>query len=274
MKTLNLKEVMNLGGHRRSVNDIATLSEGIYQLGNLIGQMIDEDNNQIINITDDWLYANGKIWRRLATPAAASGVLYGIFEEQPLYPAVSYQSGGQFQVHVERVVRYEWRTSAPAGVAFTDYFNTAVVSTYNPYLTRVEVDSNKTRLDGIEGAWVDISNLLPSLLSGTNAGDYDIASSFYRYKLIGKTLFVSIHLVYNSNSAPQVLDITYPQNFQGKYALNGKVKFYDTYWDDSSGNIGTSAAFLKDTIIQIDRRSPSVLTSNGTLSLQTFVEIA
>lgn len=198
MKKLNLNPTSNLGGHRLSVNDLYTLQQGNDNLGTLIASILGtapsgglviagaeqySTDGSSFQTDAGWLYYNNEIWRIVAVPTTAiptpnTGALYLKLNKAPLNTPVVYQSGAQFQVHVENQAILEWYGSPPSG----DYIPMANVS----------FDNIKAAFAPIEAAWTEIDTALLStyLRPDNDPNKLDAANSFYKYKQIGKTLFL------------------------------------------------------------------------------------
>ena len=198
MKKLNLNPTSNLGGHRLSVNDLYTLQQGTDNLATIIASILgdvpsgglviagaEQYSNDGSSFQTDvgWLYYNNEVWRIVAVPTTAispanTGALYLKLNKAPLNPSVVYQSGTQFQVHIENQAILEWHGSPPSG-------------SYIP-MSNVSFDNIKAAFAPIEAAWTEIDtvNLSTYLRTDNNPVKLDAANSFYKYKQLGKTLFL------------------------------------------------------------------------------------
>lgn len=203
MHKLDLQELSNIGGHRLSVNDLFVLQESIKDVSKLVaellapipatGLMVAGGTNYLHEATNfqidaGWLHQGGELWRVIATPATvitppSTGNLYFRLNKVPVFPTVVYQSGGTFQVHIENQALLEWHAAQPAAAS-------------GNYIVADDVsfDNIKTAFEPLQTGWTSIPTVdLPTLLRPDNdASKLDVNNSYYRYKKIGKTLFLQI----------------------------------------------------------------------------------
>jgi hypothetical protein len=207
MRKLNLSPVANIGGHRLSVDDLATLQNGNNDLASIVagllgsipvGGLIVAGSDAVINtgsafgINAGWLHQGGEMWRVVAVPSTAisppnTGALYFKLNKTPIGTPVVYQSGASFQVHVENTATLEWHATTPIG---TNYIPFAGVSFANIQAAFQPLQSGWTSVPTLELTTYINTDNTPSKLNTT--------SSFYRYKRIGKTMFLQVRAVLNS----------------------------------------------------------------------------
>lgn len=245
MKELVLNESVNLGGHRFSVNDLAQLSAANIQLGQIIGKLVGEEGPggtvlvgvretttaTDISYTGGWIYKGGHMWRvnpLPTTPTVSGHVIifdYKIVNGSPV--TVSYQSGGQFNVHIERQVDILYTTiaNAPTGVLNVDYTLPFYVKfeRLEDLISRTAV--NTTHRQAVEAAWTELQG--PAIALLVQGAVAILADSRIRYKVIGKTALLQVSIVLVSPS-PRNFAIALPTALNIKNVIQPSVVALDT----------------------------------------------
>lgn len=268
MRNLNLSPSVNLGGHRLSVDDLYVLQNGVLDIAKMVAELLGAvpsgglmvaGGDQLFNdgtefsINGGWLYYNGALWR---VPAVATtpivppntGALYFKLNKEPIGSNVVYQSGAQYQVHVENKALLEWHASNPGG----------------SYIPVSNVSFDNVRAATQQTGWVNVpqADLTIYLRPDNNAAKLTAAQSFYRYKQIGKTMLLHVKATINAPSntlwayVPSTQQTTQPRFFA-----------YDTA---PVGNIAP-VVFVTGGVpyFRVDRPDSTV----GEVEFQTFFEL-
>lgn len=273
MRKLNLNPSLNIGGHRLSVDDLSTLQNGQNDLAKVVaellgtvpsGGLIIAGCDAVINtgsafgINAGWLHQGGEAWRVVAVPSTAitppnTGALYFNLNKVPIGSPVIYQSGSSFQVHVENTATLEWHPSAPIG---TNYIPFSGVSFANI----------KAAFAPLQSAWVSIPNaqLTTYINTDNTPSKLDTANSFYRFKKVGKTLFLQVRAVLSNPT--NNIKILFAATNTPQNALNPAVWAVDTVAANNPQKFGYNNTPLPN--FEAARADSTV----GTIDFQTIIE--
>jgi hypothetical protein len=207
MKRLNLDSSVNLGGHKRSVNDLQQLQESIYDSVRALAYAIGGDSASPLILGDFQLRDNGSTFDLEAgcavfynnkvyfvPPAAAQPLsIGGVYKFQivtttgPNNP-VTYQSGVNFNVHLDEVMNLVHTTTVGASYIPLSSFST--------------------------GGWTELDdNFETASMTVAGGGEYFLC----RYSKIGKTLHLYLDIVGTIVTSPP--QIYLPFNFKLKRSV-------------------------------------------------------
>ncbi len=184
MKRMNLDSSINLGGHKRSVNDLETLQGSIDDICQAIGLMLGnsgsaavlseleiEDLGATYNLNKPAsVFYNGKLYRVNSVFGAAKGGVGSEYKFEitttPLADnPVTYQSGASFNVHIEEEM--ELRHTNASGAQ---------------YLALSAVTASE---------WITFPTTALTNLTVAGGGEY----CRVKYRVLGKTLFCYVAVV-------------------------------------------------------------------------------
>lgn len=233
MKHLNLDEIINIGGHRLSLNDLYQLQKANEQLAQAIcesfgaegvgGRVISgvelTDTPTEIAYTAGWMIKGGLMYKVNPLPTTTKQIGYYalfIFKKTNTYPAVTYQSGSVYQIHQQREVDIIYTNTLPSGTINVDYTSPFSVTFKRISDITTELDSVSQT---VNNGWIthDQSYIQTNLLYfGVTA----VASgTFLKYKKMGRTLFLNANIVLAAPS-PQNFSIAFPTAISPKIAAN------------------------------------------------------
>lgn len=288
MKELKLDESVNIGGHRYSVNDFKHLSAGLQQLvqaygssfgaegpgGNiLVGVELLSTATQI-SYTGGWMYKDGKLWK--VNPLPAQNIVQGhliafVFKTVSTYPALTYQSGGQHQVHIERQVDIVQVSSlGTLGQLNVDFTIPFYVS--NKRLTDIiaEVEANKAHRLQAEAAWTVVTPpALNFLVQGTTVINQ---ASYIRYKVIGKQLYLQVSIQLEAPS-PRTFAIKFPTGIYIANAPQASIVALDTKDSTETCAVSFTAATNNNPALMNFSRGHNN-TNQHVVSFTTILELA
>lgn len=278
MKNLNLSPSINIGGHRLSVDDLFIAQESINNVAKLVAELLGEvpagglilagadqytNTGTNFSINAGWLYYGGAVWRIVpvsTTPIVPpnTGALYFKLNKAPINPPVVYQSGAQYQVHVENQALLEWHSATPLG-------------NYIP-VSNISFDNIKNAFAPLQSAWQSIPNvqLTTYLRPDNDALKLDTANSFFRYKVVGKTVFVQAKV--QANTSVTAFYIYLPAVIAPAGTELPIIQVWDTQADFLTEK--HPALILQTSPVKYFKATRSGYTGSGSISFQTFYELA
>lgn len=199
-----LDDAANVGGHPFTIDDLQVLgyqsqdiTEALKMLAmysstggaNLLaGGDIYTDNGTDYATNKGWVWYDNQLWlllEKTTTAKPAGHSVYIQFNQTPIKPTKLYQNSTSKQVAVRNEASLITAASQPANtVLFSALNRNNVFNQINALILSAQIAD--ARLDSIESAWQTAS--VAALISAGTA--FNAANSYYRYKVVGKTIFV------------------------------------------------------------------------------------
>ena len=268
-----LDDAANTGGHPFTIDDLQVLgyqcqdiSEALKTLAmysqtngaNLVaGGSTFTDNGTDYATAAGWIWYNNQLWQLQAKATTARPVghlVYIEFNQTPIKPTKLYQNSTTKQVAVRNEAKLITAASQPANtVLFSTLHRNNIFTKLNELILSAQIADQ--RLDSVEAAWQTAN--LSTLVVGSPT--FDAANSYYRFKVIGKTIF--IQCVVSLTSAETTFSTNLPNSLQWKHERNPRVPSYA--FNSSYCNTRGSG------VLSLNR----LITDLGTSPVDGFVEI-
>jgi hypothetical protein len=233
-----LDDAANIGGHPFTIDDLQVLgyqgqdiSEAFKMLAMhtssngadlLAGGTIAINNGTDYATNEGWIWYNNQLWKLQAKPTTlrpAGHLVYIEFNQTPIKPPKLYQNSTSKQIAVRNEAKLITAATPPANtVLFSALNRNNVFNTLNSIILSLQIADN--RLDSIENEWQTAS--VAALINASIS--FNAASSYYRYKIIGKTIFVQAAI--DLTTAVNNVRLKLPNSLQWKNENNPRVPCY------------------------------------------------
>lgn len=297
MKDLRLNELVNLGGHRFSVNDLSQLMQATQQMAQIFGESFGQAGTggialvgiketttaTDISYSGGWLFKDGFMWKVNPLPPqtiTAGQTIYFVFKTVNNAPPVTYQGGGQHQVHIERQIDILY-TSSSHPIISQGTLNIDFTSPFYVRFERIEdlinrLAANTAHRELVENAaWAELDggSIANSLITTSSNIPSGVApNSRVRYKIIGKQLYLQVSLILTAPS-PKDFSLNLPSTIELRNALQPSVLALDSIGSVQPCAVGFTANTSSSPAIMNFSRGHNDTTEN-TVSFFTILELA
>lgn len=290
MRGIEFDELVNTGGHRISNNDIFQLKVALEQLGQVFGESFgligaggrvlagvkETTTATDISYSGGWLFRQGVFWKvnpMAAQTLAAGHSIYFVYKVTRNFAPVHYQSGAIFQPHIEREVDILYTTSSNPiistginGVDFTIPFYVRFERIED--LIR-EMNANTSQREQVESSWVELT--APEI-SSLVLGSYTVGvGSMFRYKTIGKQLFLNISVILPS-TAPLAFTVNLPNGINLRNSTQPSILAFDSIDVTKPCAVHFAPGVTQPSVMNFARTHSN--TALASISFSTILELA